>query len=158
MKLILIKTTANREEQVIVNNTNRARHNRGKKRAIKGDTRAVRQHRKEKRNTGQEYVNFKEKKKAARIMQPLKPCRNKCRENISEEERHKLFTEYWAVGDYNRKTAYVAGLLEIKKKAVSRPRTSVPNKSKHRMNTVLYHLQVNGRNVSLQPSMNLKDL
>ncbi|CAH1112278.1 unnamed protein product [Psylliodes chrysocephalus] len=55
-------TTANREEQVIANNTNRARHNRGKKRAIKGDTRAVRQHRKKKRNTGQEYVNYKGKK------------------------------------------------------------------------------------------------
>ncbi|CAH1113925.1 unnamed protein product [Psylliodes chrysocephalus] len=48
-------TTANREEQVIANNTNKTRHNRGKNRAIKGDTRAVRQHRKEKRNTGQEY-------------------------------------------------------------------------------------------------------
>ncbi|CAH1107470.1 unnamed protein product [Psylliodes chrysocephalus] len=82
IQIIQRQTTANREEQVIANNTNRARHNRGKKRAIKGDTRAVRQHRKEKRNTAQEYVNSKGKKRAAR------PCSLL---NLAEISVEKMF-------------------------------------------------------------------
>lgn len=118
-----------------------------KKRQLKGETRAVRKERKLKRNTGQEYTTRKGKTRAKRTIRPLKKCRNKCQDKISENDRLQLFNQYWNIGEYNRRVSYLAGLMEIKKKEISRPRTMLTNRRHNRQYTVLYHFQIHGQNI-----------
>lgn len=125
----------------------RENEHRKKKKVIKGETRRVRKDRQRKHNMGQEYITKNGKNVVKRSMRPLKACRSKCLERISEEDRQYLFKEYWNIGDYNRRVSYIAGLLEIKNKAVSRPRLTLTTKRHDRKYTVLYHFQINGSNI-----------
>ena len=112
------------------------------KKRTNNETRRMRQERREKRNLGKEYVTRTGKVIKERTMQELKLCRNKCKEKIKDEVRLQLFNEFWAMGNYNRRLQYIAGLMEVKKKSTTRIRCSEPKRC--RQNTIVYHVHVNG--------------
>ena len=66
--------------------------------------------RKRRRNSGQSYVMRSGTIKRARIMKPgCGPnCRYKCHKNVSDEQRQKLFHEFWKLGDLNNQRHYLA--------------------------------------------------
>lgn len=116
--------------------------------------RKLRAERKHRRNTGKNYTTAKGKEVKARMSKPLKDCRMKCKQVLEVVHREKLireqiFDEFWALGDRNRRVAYVAGLVESKEPAVSRKRTDDPDKEKHRKVTNVFHFKVDGKLVKV---------
>ncbi|KAK9752739.1 hypothetical protein QE152_g3935 [Popillia japonica] len=80
---------------------------------LKGDTRKSRAERKINRNLGKEYVTMKQKKVAAKQMQTLKLCRNKCFEKYKLEILQILFNDFWALGDYSKRVQYIRNLIQL---------------------------------------------
>lgn len=70
--------------------------------------------RKTNRNSGLKYKNslgiFQEAK-SIKICDCTK-CPYKCTERITEEERLKLFKDFWDLGEYSRQTDYIAGRVK----------------------------------------------
>lgn len=97
-----------------------------------------------KRNLGQTYTTLKGKTIAARKMCDLPPCRMKCSSRLKIEDRQAVFSEYWNLGSYSKRSAYMASLMEIEDKATMRIRTDDPNKQKFRMKTYRYYLMIHG--------------
>ncbi|CAH1988725.1 unnamed protein product [Acanthoscelides obtectus] len=81
------------------------------------------------RNQGKKYTNWKGKKQLARKMKTSceEKCRMKCLNKMSEEERHKIFTEYWGLGDVNRQRDFISKYVTV----VSKARTRIRKKNKH---------------------------
>ncbi|CAH1983229.1 unnamed protein product [Acanthoscelides obtectus] len=81
------------------------------------------------RSQGKKYTNWKGKKQLARKMKTSceEKCRMKCLNKMSEEERHKIFTEYWGLGDVNRQRDFISKYVTV----VSKARTRIRKKNKH---------------------------
>ncbi|CAH2007460.1 unnamed protein product [Acanthoscelides obtectus] len=81
------------------------------------------------RNQGKKYTNWKGKKQFARKMKTSceEKCRMKCLNKMSEEGRHKIFTEYWGLGDVNRQRDFISKYVTV----VSKARTRIRKKNKH---------------------------
>ncbi|CAG9840736.1 unnamed protein product [Diabrotica balteata] len=66
------------------------------------------------RNLGKEYTTKTGKIVKKRERRKLLECRSKCSTLIEINMREKIFDEYWQIGDFNRRLAYIAGLLNFK--------------------------------------------
>lgn len=97
------------------------------RKVIKGETRAVRSNRKKCRNLGIEYLTRKGKKVKGKECKELQACRMKCRENIDFVKREKIFTEFWAMGDFNKRVAYIAGLISSQEKNITKKKKMEKN-------------------------------
>lgn len=119
-----------------------------RKRGLKGETREVRQKRKEMRNLGKEYLSSKNKIVRERKCKDLRECRLRCNEKLNAETRQKLFAEYWSMGSYNKRVAYISALVTTKEKQTTR--TKVADKvHKNRSVSHTYHIRVNGEMVKV---------
>lgn len=112
-------------------------------------SRKNRQSRKRKRNLGEEYETALGKKVRSRALQPLPACRNKCREKISLENRKSIHSEYWALGDHNKRVSFIADMVDTKPTATTRKREVDEDKQKNRTVTHTFFLKVNGQRVKV---------
>lgn len=109
------------------------------------ETRAVRNERKLKRNLGLEYTTKKGKVVKERKCMELADCRLKCTTKVTEEERQTLFKEYWSMGNFNKRVAFIAGLIITQPKKSWRVKTVNPEKQKNRTMSYNFHLPLDGR-------------
>ncbi|XP_063852873.1 uncharacterized protein LOC135095741 [Scylla paramamosain] len=74
--------------------------------------------RQELKNTGQSYFNTKGKLVDAKRVWPqdCSRCPLKCNARISEDERLKIFAEYWGLADYNLQREYLAAHMQREEK------------------------------------------
>ncbi|KAK4309335.1 hypothetical protein Pmani_019030 [Petrolisthes manimaculis] len=74
--------------------------------------------RQELKNTGQSYINTKGKLVDAKRVWPqdCSRCPLKCNARISEDERLKIFAEYWGLADYNLQREYLAAHMQREEK------------------------------------------
>lgn len=127
-------------------------------------SRKKRSERKEKRNTGKSYITAKNKVVKERVSKPLTSCRMKCSQKLEvkfDEERtirEKIFQEYWALGDRNKRVRFIAGLVDTKEPASSRKRTLDPDKEKFRTKTHIFHFVINGERVRVCRACFMKTL
>lgn len=84
-----------------------------------------------------------------RTMKELQSCRMKCKERIPAEQRQEIFKEYWNMGSYVKRSAYMAALIEIEDKATQRIRALEPEKQKFRTKTYKYFLLIHGKRESV---------
>lgn len=98
-----------------------------------------------KRNTGLAYTTLKGKIIPGRKMKELTTCRMKCKERIPIFERTSVFEEYWNLGSYSKRSAFMASLIEIEEKGTVRIRVSNPDKQKFRTKTYKYFLTIDGK-------------
>lgn len=100
--------------------------------------------RKIKRNFGREYITSKGKTVNERQMKMLTPCIRKCSEKITKEEQKLIFDEYWKIGEYNLRRAYVSGCIEIhtKKTALNIKHATTP---RNRPYTYKYFLKISNK-------------
>lgn len=84
-----------------------------RKRGLKGESRKVRNNRKELRNKGLEYNTKTGKNVKVKKSMLLVVCQNKCSEKVTDEVREILFEEYWGMGSYDRRISYIASLIEF---------------------------------------------
>ncbi|XP_050512967.1 uncharacterized protein LOC126888649 [Diabrotica virgifera virgifera] len=113
------------------------------------DTRKARELRKKNRNSGKSYVTKKGKIIPERPFQTLPLCRAKCKTKITESQLKEIFSEYWSLGSYDKRAAYIASLFTIHDKKSHRPRTDDPDKEKYRLKTNKYFLRINGSHISV---------
>lgn len=106
--------------------------------------RSLKKEKKTKRNLGQAYKTLKGKVISERKMKELLTCRMKCKERISLKDRQAIFNEYWRLGSYAKRSAYMASLIEIHDKATQRTRTLNPDNQKFRMKTYKYFIPIHG--------------
>jgi len=106
--------------------------------SIKGDTTKYRKYRKDNRNAGLEYITNKGKTVKSRCSVPLSDCRAKCSSKIDDNLREELFRIYWSMNSYERRVAYISGLITFSEKKTTRKRTETPEKQRIRNNTRHY--------------------
>lgn len=147
--VIEINSSANETHATLME---RGRNIRSKNSAIKGDTRKMRLENKTKRNLGQSYKTRKGKEVSARQRKPLPKCRMQWQERFSDVTRNTLFAEYWAMGSRNKRVAYLASLVNIVEKKVSKQKVADESRHKFRMLTYKYHLQIDGNLISISKS------
>ena len=70
----------------------------------------------------------------------------KCRDKINITKRQNIFKEFWAIGQYEKRMAYIAGLISSGDKKISRVKTE-GKKHKNRMITNHFSLCVDGEKV-----------
>ena len=76
---------------------------------------------KKSRNTGKSYVSWKGKFQAKRELKAsCVTCRMKCTEKFAEEERRRIFDEYWKLGDINRQRDFISKCVKFNMKARNR--------------------------------------
>ncbi|KAL4711632.1 hypothetical protein ACJJTC_011340 [Scirpophaga incertulas] len=109
----------------------------GKKRLVHKD-RWVTVQRKQKKNTGQEFVNKKGKViEKKQLKDPCsEKCRLKCREKITHEDRLRIFNYFWQLGYKQRHWEFV---IKYTKKCPKRRQTTEITKH-NRQNTFQYFL------------------
>lgn len=102
----------------------------------------------DKRNKGLAYKTLSGKIIQSRKVTPLSLCRKKCSEKISADTQKKLFDELWALGDYNKRSAYLSSLiLDIPKKS-QRIRNTLGEPKLRSINHI-YNLKVNGTMIEI---------
>lgn len=124
--------------------TNIASNNNIKKNRISkvGDTRNYRENRKNKRNSGEEYVTNKGKIVKARTLMPLNDCRLKCKSKIDANLQTTLFSIFWSLNSHDRKISYLSSLICVTSKKTSRKRRSTPDKQKNRVANFCYFIPI----------------
>lgn len=111
-----------------------------------------------KRNLGLPYVTASGKNIQERKMQDLPDCRNKCRNKISDDQRALIHKEFWDLGSYDLRAAFVSSLITIQEKQTERRRVADPERQKFRQCTYKYHLNVNSEKVTVCQGCFLKTL
>ncbi|KAF2890696.1 hypothetical protein ILUMI_15477, partial [Ignelater luminosus] len=117
------------------------------RKVVKGETRAVCCNRKKCKNLGLEYITGKGKKVNAKKFKELQECRLKCRERIDTLKKAKIFREFWAIGAFNKRVAYVAGLITCQEKKYLKKEDG--KKHKNRMLTHKYFFNLDGGNTEI---------
>ncbi|KAL4721225.1 hypothetical protein ACJJTC_000400 [Scirpophaga incertulas] len=112
----------------VVLNTTRKRKGKNVRKAIQ-----------DKRNKGQSYKTQKGKIIPGRKVTALSECRKKCSTKISFEIQTTLFNELWALGNYNRRSAYLSSLILDAPKKTQRIRNTGGEPKPRTMNHK-YHL------------------
>lgn len=69
--------------------------------------------RKEKRNKGLAYITETGKEVEERKLGDNCTCRSKCMEVIGKTECARIFSSFWALGDYSVQNAYLADLIDV---------------------------------------------
>ena len=91
---------------------------------------------KSKRAKGEVYISPSTGKKIA-AAEPGPPCKCKqrCYSKFTDDERERVFTCFWKLGDKSVQDAYLHGLIRVKNVARRRPRS---NSSTSREATFVY--------------------
>lgn len=94
--------------------------------------------RKKLKNEGKAYENYKGKQIAEKSLGETcgKTCRYKCTENIDANQREKIFTKFWKLGDRKKHSEFV---IKYSKKVPKGRNTTEETKHK-RENTFVYYL------------------
>lgn len=99
--------------------------------------------RKAKRNLGKTYITVTGKTVKAREVQLLNRCQKNCRDKISPELQETIFKDYWNMGNYNLRIAFIAGLIDIQdKKMTCNVKSSAA--PRNRQYSYCYFLNING--------------
>ncbi|CAH1110612.1 unnamed protein product [Psylliodes chrysocephalus] len=114
------------------------------KRIQKGETRLVRNERKTKRNLGDQYLTKTNKIIPQRKCRDLHECRLKCSKRLEDEVRKTILNEYWSMGSFNKRVAYIATLVSTREKETTRAKKT-DKKHKNRSVSHTYHLRINGQ-------------
>lgn len=70
---------------------------------------------KAKRNKGEAYVSYGKSKKHRQGLKKLGPkCKDGCYEKVSMEKVQDILDAFWALGDYDKQNAYIAGCITDK--------------------------------------------
>lgn len=101
-----------------------------------------------KRNLGLSYVTSKGITKTKRICNQLKNCRKGCKDKISFSQQKDLFDEYWALGNYNCRTTFLAGLISVVEKKSQKIRETSMLKNNRRF-SCQYFLKIDGTNLNV---------
>lgn len=101
---------------------------------------------------GQCYLSTTGVSRPGRQMKkPCEPCRLKCPDKITDEQRQLLFNEYYGIGNINGQREYLGKLIDkTRPKERIRRRSPKPgqvNKRRERKANILYYLTVDGFNV-----------
>lgn len=83
-----------------------------------------------------------------RKVRELENCRNKCKEKITSEQQQIIFKQYWELGSYNRRLAYLSGLILIEDTKMQRKNKSTTNPRK-RSHTYKYFVELNGKRIGV---------
>lgn len=97
----------------------------------------------EKRNKGLAYKTQKGKIVNSRQVTPFPICRKKCAEKINGNDQKALFDELWALGNYNKRSAYLSSLILDAPKKTQRIRNTSGEPKPRGINHV-YNVKVNG--------------
>lgn len=102
---------------------------------------------KRKRNTGQEYTNYKKEKVEARSMKPpCTKCRFKCIEKVNEKERQEIFDKYWGLGDSTRQKDFILYSTETVANA-KKQCDECDNNTKKRGPNYAFYFEVNSKKI-----------
>ncbi|XP_030757047.1 uncharacterized protein LOC115882918 isoform X2 [Sitophilus oryzae] len=105
--------------------------------------------RKSNRNLGKTYLTARGKTVPSRILKPLRDnCRNKCKNVLSDKIRNTIFEEYWSLGSHDRRVAFIAGLVGIQEKNITRKKIE-GRPTKNRINTYKYKFIIHGEEISV---------
>lgn len=110
-------------------------------------SRAVRKERTLNLHRGLPYVNSSGNEVTGRQMQPLKSCRKKCIEILTDDIRISIFNEYWSLGDHGKRVNFISSLINSADKKTSRVRCI--NSNKTRDLTLNYFFEINGKRHSV---------
>ncbi|KAJ8893668.1 hypothetical protein PR048_006268 [Dryococelus australis] len=82
---------------------------------------------------------------SARQTRPLSSCRKKCKENLKlvPSEQDQMSTDYWTLGSFDQRVAFLSGLVSYEGKKATRKRKQGSNKE--RTVTHKYHINVRGK-------------
>ena len=80
-------------------------------------------------------------------MKDISNCRSKCNTKLTVDQRRTigLFNDYWLLGIYDRRLAFVSDHISVEDKATCRVRHTSPNKQKYRMVAYNYYLPANSK-------------
>ncbi|XP_074041474.1 uncharacterized protein [Leptinotarsa decemlineata] len=108
---------------------------------------------KEKRARGESYVSSRKKViPAIQMKPPCQNCRSQCNSKISEEERNRIFSAYYALGEYSRQRDFIhANTEKLTKKRIT------ADNSKRNF-TVTFYLPSQGKKVKVCKTMFLNTL
>lgn len=122
-KPMIEEGSSDQEPQNDLNDTSK-RKRRGRKRKIEDETNDIRKKRK---NSNQNYHNYKGNFIESKAFQPFKcKCNHKCYTLISEDIRKVEFEKFWSLGDYNSQNMFIGACVsEVTKK---RQYTNKPSK------------------------------
>lgn len=96
------------------------------------------------RNKGRSYVSYSHKKVRARFLK--EPCTGKCRlkcvEKIDTDDRYKLFSNFWDLGNLVKQRAYINSCMTDVV-----PKYKYTNAAQPRHNNKAYHFVINGTTI-----------
>ena len=70
--------------------------------------------RKRKKNSGEAYINTRGILQRAKFFKPSSHlCRYKCGDNISVDEREKIFHAYWKLGSWDFQTSFIISCVQV---------------------------------------------
>ena len=100
-----------------------------------------------KKNRGEAYVSHSGTEKRARILKKGcgENCKRHCHQQISQDQREKIFHEFWGTGDINRQNDFLCSTIQIVKKNKI---TNKRNPSKRQFSRK-YFFRVNDDNVKV---------
>ena len=79
-------------------------------------------------------------------MKDLSNWWSKCNTKLTEDQRRTIFNDYWLLGIYDRRLAFVSDHISVEDKATRSVRHTTPKKQKYRMVTYNnYYLPANGK-------------
>lgn len=100
-----------------------------------------------KRLTGKCYTTQKGKPVSERMFKELEPCRKKYDSKVSLDDQKRIFEQYWSVGDHNMRISYMAGLMEINDKKITKAKNN--EKKRNRLYTPTYFLIINNTKIGV---------
>lgn len=138
----------NEEEPAVSSIFNKKQNNKNRKnvnRRKKNEENWIRSICKRKRNFGEEFVNRAGRFVPKRYLKPScgANCLRKCREAVTENERHVLFKKFWGLGDHHKQTEYLIRLVKRVPKKCSLVRAD----STRRKWSYEYYMFVGGKKI-----------
>ncbi|XP_064079025.1 uncharacterized protein LOC135196261 [Macrobrachium nipponense] len=94
--------------------------------------------------SGQAYVNTKGELVGPRAIGPNCNCKNKCYNQVSDENRNMIFRGYYSLNSYDEQNAYLYGL--IRRHDIQRKRQPV---SERRTCSYKYYVRIKGKEIQV---------
>ncbi|KAK3907801.1 Halomucin [Frankliniella fusca] len=109
-------------------------------------------------NSGKSFVRPNGEVVSAREWKPPHVCKisRKCHEHINEENGRRIFSEYWSLGDHNKRVAYVAARIEWS--GIDRKRLRIEDSNREKEQNFKYFLEVNKKRIQVCRSTFLNTL
>lgn len=101
-----------------------------------------------KRNKGEQYETKSGRVVEKRRVTALSECRMKCREKITMQDQETLCKELWSIGNYNKRTDYLASLILDVNKKTQRIRCTDRDPKPRTINHT-YHLRLNSNMIQV---------